>query len=190
MLSTKFRFIWLSGFRGEDFIQKSTNQKQELPVAVMFINGSGQNEQSQRGPSIDASYQVSVHKTDDGRWMPSDGKSSHCLWQGELIKKNTFFTDIFINQHCELPSHEKPTLRLFQNFSLYRISVYSKFGSEVSLYNIPNEVLQYNIKELLVVYHFIIGFENIRQIKKIHHLEGHMTSSWSNHKSLSLYLKM
>jgi hypothetical protein len=26
--------------------QKSTNQKQELPVAAMFVNGSGQNEQS------------------------------------------------------------------------------------------------------------------------------------------------
>ena len=52
-----------------------------------------------RGPSIDASYQVSVQLakgfqrrrlkceklTDDGRRMPSDGKSSHCLWQGELM---------------------------------------------------------------------------------------------------------
>ena len=51
-----------------------------------------------RGPTIDASYQVSVHLakgfqrrrlkceklTDDRRRMPSDGKSSHCLWQGEL----------------------------------------------------------------------------------------------------------
>jgi hypothetical protein len=27
-----------SGFRGEDFF-KSANQKQELPVAAMFING-------------------------------------------------------------------------------------------------------------------------------------------------------
>jgi hypothetical protein len=52
-----------------------------------------------RGPSIDASYQVSVHlaegyqrrrlkcekltdnRQDDGRRTPS----SHCLWQGELI---------------------------------------------------------------------------------------------------------
>jgi hypothetical protein len=62
-----------------------------------------------RGPSIDASYQVSVHLvegfqrrrlkceklTDDGRQTtdnrrrtPSDGKSSHCLWQGELIIKS------------------------------------------------------------------------------------------------------
>jgi hypothetical protein len=51
-----------------------------------------------RGPSIDASYQVSVHLVkgfqrrrlkceklmDDGRRTPSDGKSSHCIWQGEL----------------------------------------------------------------------------------------------------------
>ena len=62
MLPTKFKFIWQSGFRGEDF-QKSTNQKQELPVVSMFDNESGQNVQSYRGPSIDASYQVSVHLT-------------------------------------------------------------------------------------------------------------------------------
>jgi hypothetical protein len=51
-----------------------------------------------RGPSIDASYQVSVHLaqgfqrrrlkceklTDDRRRTPSDGKSSLCVWQGEL----------------------------------------------------------------------------------------------------------
>ena len=51
-----------------------------------------------RGPSIDAFYQVSVYlaegfqrrrlkceKLTDDRWrLPSDGKSLHCLWQGEL----------------------------------------------------------------------------------------------------------
>jgi hypothetical protein len=45
MLPTKFRFICPSGFRGED-LKKSANQKQELPVVVIFVNGSGQNEQS------------------------------------------------------------------------------------------------------------------------------------------------
>jgi hypothetical protein len=45
MLPTKFRFIWPSGFRGED-LKKSANHKQELPVAAMFVNGSGRNEQS------------------------------------------------------------------------------------------------------------------------------------------------
>ena len=56
-----------------------------------------------KGPSIHVyvSYQVSVHMiegfqrrilkceklTDDRRRTPSDDKSSHCLWQGELITK-------------------------------------------------------------------------------------------------------
>jgi hypothetical protein len=150
MHPTKFRFIWQSGFRGEEFKKKSTNQKHELSVVAMFVNGSGRNEQSlqrtfhrcflpsfdsfgqtvseeknlknqpirnkrrqwwpcllmdrdkmsnlYRGPSIDASYQVSTRiaegfqrkklkcekLTDDRRRMPSDGKSSLCLWQGEL----------------------------------------------------------------------------------------------------------
>jgi hypothetical protein len=38
-----------------------TNQKQELPVAAMFVNASGGNVHLNRGPSIDASYQVSFH---------------------------------------------------------------------------------------------------------------------------------
>jgi hypothetical protein len=44
MLTTKVRFIWPSGFRGDFF--KSAYQKQELPVAAMFVNRSGRNEQS------------------------------------------------------------------------------------------------------------------------------------------------
>ena len=45
MLPTRFQLIWPSGFRGEDFF-KSANQKQELPVAAMFVNGSGQHVQT------------------------------------------------------------------------------------------------------------------------------------------------
>ena len=60
-----------------------------------------------KGPSIYASCQDSVHLTegfhrrrlkyeklaDDGRRTPSDGKSSRCLWQGELnIRNITFHT--------------------------------------------------------------------------------------------------
>jgi hypothetical protein len=59
MLPTKFRFIWPSGFR-EDF-KKSVKQKQVLPVAAMFVNGWGKMSNLYKGPSIDASYQVSVH---------------------------------------------------------------------------------------------------------------------------------
>jgi hypothetical protein len=45
MHPTKLRYIWPSSFRGEEFF-KSANQKQESPVAAMFVNGSGRNEQS------------------------------------------------------------------------------------------------------------------------------------------------
>ena len=71
----------------------------------------------QRGPSIDASYQVSVHLaerfqrrrlkcetlTDDGRQTPSDGKSSHCLWQGEL-KRTKRQTTIYKTLHIKIKS--------------------------------------------------------------------------------------
>jgi hypothetical protein len=33
----------------------------ELPLASMIVNGSEQNEQFYKGPSKDASYQVSIH---------------------------------------------------------------------------------------------------------------------------------
>jgi hypothetical protein len=36
MLPTKFRFIWPSGFRGED-LKKSANQKQELSVVAILL---------------------------------------------------------------------------------------------------------------------------------------------------------
>jgi hypothetical protein len=39
MLPTKFRFIWQSGFREEDFLEIN-HQKQELPLVAMFVNGS------------------------------------------------------------------------------------------------------------------------------------------------------
>jgi hypothetical protein len=86
MLSTKFRFIWSSGFR-EDFLN-SANQKQEFPVAAMFINGSGQNIQSLERtfhrcflPSF-SSFGWEVSEDKIKMWkvngqMPSDGNLAH-----------------------------------------------------------------------------------------------------------------
>jgi hypothetical protein len=55
MLPTKFRFIWSSGFRGEEFLE--INQS-ETRIAL-----TDRDEMSNlyRGSAIDASYQVSVH---------------------------------------------------------------------------------------------------------------------------------
>ena len=56
MLPTKFPFIWPSGFRGEEF-KKSANHKQE----PCLLTDRDEMSNLYRGPSIDASYQVSVH---------------------------------------------------------------------------------------------------------------------------------
>ena len=93
MLPTKFQLIWPSSFREEDCL-KSANQKQELPMVAMFVNGLEQNEQS---------LERTVHRcflpcfteaegfqrrrlkceklTDDGRQVMA---KAHCFWQGEL----------------------------------------------------------------------------------------------------------
>jgi hypothetical protein len=52
-----FQFIWQSGFRGEDFF-KSVNQKQELSMAALFVNGSELNE-------------LSLWRTFQGCFLPS-----------------------------------------------------------------------------------------------------------------------
>jgi hypothetical protein len=56
MLPTKFRFIWLSSFKGEDFLEIDQS---ETRIACLLTD---RDEMSNlhRGHSIDASYQVSV----------------------------------------------------------------------------------------------------------------------------------
>jgi hypothetical protein len=59
-------------------------------MAAMFVNGSGQNEQSLErtfhGCFLPSFTSKCEKLTDDRRQTSSDGKSSHCLWQGELKK--------------------------------------------------------------------------------------------------------
>jgi hypothetical protein len=52
MIPTKFRFIWQSGFRGEDFL--------EFNLSCLLTDRDEMSD-IYRGPSIDASYQVWVH---------------------------------------------------------------------------------------------------------------------------------
>jgi hypothetical protein len=47
MLPTKFRFIWQSSYRGEDFfLEINQSETRIVCVVAMFDNGSGRNEQS------------------------------------------------------------------------------------------------------------------------------------------------
>ena len=55
--------------------QKSTNQKQELPVAAIFVNRSGQNEQP-------------LQKTFHRCLLPSFGSFGQAVSEGKIKKKN------------------------------------------------------------------------------------------------------
>ena len=83
MLPTKFRFIWPSGSRGKDFFKKLTNQKQELPMTAMFVNGLGRNKQS---------LQRTFHKC----FLPSFRSFGHAVSEEKIFQKST-------NQKQELP---------------------------------------------------------------------------------------
>ena len=88
MLPTTFRSLWPSCFRVEDF-QKSNNQKQELPVAAMFVNGSGQNQQSLQKTfhrcflQSFGSFGQAVSEEKIFRNRPIRNKN--CLWQPYLL---------------------------------------------------------------------------------------------------------
>jgi hypothetical protein len=45
MLSTKFRFIWPSGVRGEDFLEINQSETR-IACGAVFVNGLGRNEHS------------------------------------------------------------------------------------------------------------------------------------------------
>jgi hypothetical protein len=38
MLPTRFRFIWPSSFRGEDFLEIYQSETIKLPLVAMFVN--------------------------------------------------------------------------------------------------------------------------------------------------------
>ena len=104
MLSTKFRFIWPSGFRGEDFFQKSTNQKQELPVAVMFVNGSGRNGQS---------LQRTAHRC----FLPSFGSFGQMVSEEKNLKNQPIRNKSCLWRTCLLPDRDEMS-NLYRGFSI------------------------------------------------------------------------
>ena len=56
MLPTKFQFIWLSSFKGEDFLEIDQSETKIACVLTDWDEMSNLH----RGHSIDASYQASV----------------------------------------------------------------------------------------------------------------------------------
>ena len=61
MLSSKFQLIWESGFRGEDFFRNQPIRNKNYLWRPCLLTERDEMSNLYRGPSIDASYQVSVH---------------------------------------------------------------------------------------------------------------------------------
>jgi hypothetical protein len=61
MLPTKFRFIWQSGFRGEDYSVINQSEKKDCLWWPCLLTELDEMSNLYRGPPIDAFYQVSVH---------------------------------------------------------------------------------------------------------------------------------
>ena len=61
MHPTKFRFIWQSGFRGEDFFINQPIRNKNCLWQPCLLTDQDEMSNHNRGLSIDASYPVSVH---------------------------------------------------------------------------------------------------------------------------------
>ena len=61
MLPIMLRFIWQSGFRGEDFFRNRPIRNKNYLWWPCLLTNRAKMSNLYRGPSIDASYQVSVH---------------------------------------------------------------------------------------------------------------------------------
>jgi hypothetical protein len=74
MLSTKFRFIWPSGYRGEYFLE--INQSETRIACGMFVNGSGRNEQS-------------LERTCHRCFLPGFSSFGQAVSEEKIFKKST-----------------------------------------------------------------------------------------------------
>ena len=139
MLPTRFQINWSSGFRGEDF-QKSTNQKQELSMMAMFVNGSKRNEQfPQRTfhrcflPHF-GSFGLAVSEEKIFRNRPI--RNNNCLWWSCLYMNRDEISTLYrgppIDTSCQVSVHLE---KRFQRRRFLKICIeINVFGIQISIF--------------------------------------------------------
>jgi hypothetical protein len=110
MLPTKFRFIWLSSFKGEDFFRNQPIRNKNCMWCPCLLTNQDEMSNLHRGHSIDASYQVSVvamFVNRSGRNEQSSQRTFHrCFIPsfgsfGQAISEETIFLNRPIrNKNC------------------------------------------------------------------------------------------
>ena len=95
MIPTKFRFIWPSGHREEDFKKNQPIRNKNCMWWPCLLTNRDEMNNLYRGHSINAPYQVSdqlvlrfQRRKVNRRRTTSDGKSSYCLRFWSYSKKN------------------------------------------------------------------------------------------------------
>ena len=123
MLPTKFWFIWQSGFRGEDFF-KSANQKQELLMEAIFVNGSEQNEQT-------------LQRTFQGCFLPRVDSFGKAVLEETIFQKSTnqeqelSVADMFVNGS---EPNERSLQRTFQGCFIPSFDSFGRVVSEEKIF--------------------------------------------------------
>jgi hypothetical protein len=127
MIPTKFRIIWPSGFRGEDF-KKSTNQKQELPVVAMFVKGSGRNEQT-------------VQRTFHRCFLPSFGSFGQAVSEEKILRnrpirnKNCLWRPCLLTDRDEMSNlYREPSIDASYQVSVHLAKQFQRRGFKKNLY--------------------------------------------------------
>ena len=100
------------------FLQKSTNQKQELPVVAMFVNRSGQNQQSlQRTfhrcflPSFGSFSQV---VSEEKMFLNRPIRNKNCLWWPCLLMNRDKMSNL--QRGSSIDASYQVSLHLAQGF--------------------------------------------------------------------------
>ena len=97
MLPTKFRFICQSGFRGEDFRNRPIRNKNCLWWPCLLTDRDAMSN-LYRGPSIDASYLVSVHLAThfQRRFLRNRPiRNRNCLWRPCLLTDRDEMSNLY-----------------------------------------------------------------------------------------------
>jgi hypothetical protein len=107
VLPTKFRFIWLLGFRGEDFLE-ITRKTNCLWWSCLLTDWDEMNN-VYRGPFIDASYQVLVHlakRFQRRRFFRNRPiRNKNCLWQPCLLTVQDKMINIYRRPFIDTSYH-------------------------------------------------------------------------------------
>jgi hypothetical protein len=99
MLPTKFWFIWPSGFRGEDFFRNQPIRNKNGLWWPCLLTEWDEMSNLYRGPTIDASYQVSVHLA---KWFQRRRfkknwsiRNKNCLWWPCLLMDRDKMSNLY-----------------------------------------------------------------------------------------------